>query len=34
MRWQFKEEKSFEDRLNEALKIKLKFPNRIPVKNK
>ena len=31
MKWKFKEEKSFEERSKEALKVKAKFPNRIPV---
>ena len=31
MKWQFKEEKSFEARLEEALKVKMRYPNRIPV---
>jgi hypothetical protein len=31
MKFKFKEEKSFEDRLSEALKVKFKYPNRIPV---
>ncbi len=31
MKWKYKEEKSFEDRHNEALKVKKKYPDRIPV---
>ena len=33
MKWKFKEDKSFEERLNEALKVKTQYPNRIPVFN-
>jgi len=32
MRWEFKEEKSFEERFQESEKILKKFPHRIPVK--
>ena len=32
MRWEFKEEKSFEERLKESEKILKKFTHRIPVK--
>lgn len=31
MRWEFKEEKSFEERAKESGKILRKFPNRVPV---
>ena len=31
MKWIFKEEKSFEERLNESEKVRKKFPYRVPV---
>jgi len=31
MKWIFKEEKSFEERLKESARVRSKFPNRIPV---
>ena len=32
MKWKYKEEKSHEERLNEAQKVKIKYPDRVPVK--
>lgn len=34
MKWKYKEEKSFEERLEEATKVKKKYSNRVPVKKK
>jgi len=31
MRWQFKEDNTFEERLAEGLKIRSKYPDRVPV---